>query len=377
MTRSFRPTQSRSFSSSFSNSGSYFGLVPYLNTMKQRPKPPRQLSFASLEFAQKKRVTRREKFLAEMEALVPWARLEGLIEPLYPTGGRVGRQPIGVPRMLRMYFLQQWFGLADEAVEDAIYDSQSMRDFVNIDLARESVPDATTLLKFRRLLEQHQLTAKLFEGINAHLCERGLLLREGTMVDATIIAAPPSTKNKDHERDAEMHQTKKGNEWHFGMKAHIGADADSGLVHSLHTTAANESDVAHTHAVLHGEETMVFLDAGYTGVDKREEVAQAQAEGKIRSDIEWSVARRRSTITKMADGTVKTLTQALERVKAQIRARVEHPFHVVKNLFHYKKVRYKGLAKNKAQLYSLFGLANLVIAKKRLLDLGPQGIGAS
>ena len=345
--------------------------------MKQRPKPPRQLSFASLEFAQKKRVTRREKFLAEMEALVPWARLEGLIEPLYPTGGRVGRQPIGVPRMLRMYFLQQWFGLADEAVEDAIYDSQSMRDFVNIDLARESVPDATTLLKFRRLIEQHQLTAKLFEGINAHLCERGLLLREGTMVDATIIAAPPSTKNKDHERDAEMHQTKKGNEWHFGMKAHIGADADSGLVHSLHTTAANESDVAHTHAVLHGEETMAFLDAGYTGVEKREEVAQAQAEGKIRSDIEWSVARRRSTITKMADGTVKTLTQALERVKAQIRARVEHPFHVVKNLFHYKKVRYKGLAKNKAQLYSLFGLANLVIAKKRLLDLGPQGIGAS
>jgi len=217
----------------------------------------------------------------------------------------------------------------------------------------------------------------LFEGINAHLGERGLLLREGTMVDATIIAAPPSTKNKDHERDAEMHQTKKGNEWHFGMKAHIGADADSGLVHSLHTTAANESDVAHTHAVLHGEETMAFLDAGYTGVDKREEVAQAQAEGKIRSDIEWSVARRRSTITKMADGTVKTLTQALERVKAQIRARVEHPFHVVKNLFHYKKVRYKGLAKNKAQLYSLFGLANLVIAKKRLLDLGPQGIGAS
>jgi transposase, IS5 family len=196
--------------------------------MKQRPPSPKQLSFASYEFGQKKRVTRREKFLAEMEQVVPWARLEALIEPMYPTGGRVGRQPIGV---WRMYFLQQWFGLADEALEDAIYDSQSMRDFVGIDLARESVPDATTLLKFRRLLEQHQLTAKLFEGINAHLAERGLLLREGTMVDATIIAAPPSTKNKDHERDPEMHQTKKGNEWHFGMKAHIGADADSDLVH--------------------------------------------------------------------------------------------------------------------------------------------------
>ena len=160
------------------------------------------------------------------------------------------------------------------------------------------------------------------------------------------------------------------------MKAHIGADADSGLVHSLHATAANESDVAHTHAVLHGEETMAFLDAGYTGVHKREEVVQAQIEGRIRSDIEWSVAQRRRKITKMAEGTIKTLTKALERVKAQIRARVEHPFHVVKNLFHYKKVHYKGLAKNKAQLYSLFGLANLVIAKKRLLNGVPLGISA-
>ena len=175
--------------------------------MKHRPPPSKQLSFASYEFAQKKRVTRREKFLAEMERVVPWARLEALIEPKYPTGGRVGRQPIGVARMLRMYFLQQWFGLADEALEDAIYDSQSMREFVGIDLARESVPDATTLLKFRRLLEEHGLTAQLFEGINAHLAERGLLLREGTMVDATIIAAPASTKNKDHARDPEMHQT--------------------------------------------------------------------------------------------------------------------------------------------------------------------------
>lgn len=344
--------------------------------MKQHPKSPKQLSFASYEFAQKKRVTRREKFLAEMEQVVPWTRLEALIEPLYPTSGRVGRPPKGVPLMLRMYFLQQWFGLADEALEDAIYDSQSMREFTGIDLSREAVPDATTLLKFRRLLEEHGLTAKLFEGINADLAERGLLLREGTMVDATIIAAPPSTKNEDKSRDPEMHQTKKGNEWHFGMKAHIGADADSGLVHSLHATPANESDVAHTHEVLHGQETMAFLDAGYTGVDKRPEVAQAQAEGKIRSDIEWNVAQRRSKITKMAEGTLKTLTKALERVKAQIRARVEHPFHVVKNLFHYKKVRYKGLAKNEAQLYSLFGLANLVIAKKKLLAMAPQGTGA-
>ena len=337
----------------------------------------KQTSFASLEYAGKKRKTRREKFLAEMEQIVPWAELIALIEPAYPSAGRVGRQPIGVARMLRMYFLQQWFGLADEALEDAIYDSQAMREFLGLDLARDPVPDATTLLRFRRLLEEHDLTATLFKGINAHLAERGLLLREGTMVDATIIAAPPSTKNKEHERDPEMHQTRKGNEWHFGMKAHIGADADSGLVHSLHTTAANESDVAHTHEVLHGEETTVFLDAGYTGVDKREEIVKAQADGEIRSDIRWHVAERRSKIAKMAEGTLKALTKAIERVKAQVRARVEHPFHVVKNLFHYKKVRYKGLAKNEAQLYSLFGLANLVLAKKKLLDGVPQGIGAS
>jgi IS5 family transposase len=344
--------------------------------MKHRPQPPKQLSFASCEFTQKKRVTRREKFLGEMEQVVPWARLEALIEPKYPTGGRVGRQPIGVSRMLRMYFLQQWFGLADEAVEDAIYDSQAMREFVGIDLLQQAVPDATTLLKFRRLLEAHALTAQLFDGINAHLTERGLLLREGTMVDATIIAAPPSTKNKDHARDPEMHQTKKGNEWHFGMKAHIGADADSGLVHSLHTTAANDSDVAHAHEVLHGQETEAFFDAGYTGVAKREEILQAQAEGEIRSDIQWHVAARRSTIKKMAEGPLKTLTQALERLKAQVRARVEHPFHVVKNLFRYKKTRYKGLAKNEAQLYSLFGLANLVLAKKRLMDWQAPGMSA-
>jgi IS5 family transposase len=344
--------------------------------MKHRPEPAKQLSFASYEYAQKKRVTRRERFLAEMEQVVPWARLEALIEPKYPTDGRVGRQPIGVARMLRMYFLQQWFGLADEAVEDAIYDSQSMREFVGIDLSHEAVPDATTLLKFRRLLEAHALTVQLFEGINAHLAERGLLLREGTMVDATIIAAPPSTKNREHARDPEMHQSRKGNEWHFGMKAHIGADADSGLVHSLHTTAANESDVAHTHELLHGQEAQAFLDAGYTGVAKRQEIVQAQAEGKIRSDIEWNVAQRRSTLTKMAEGMLKTLTQALERVKAQIRARVEHPFHVVKNLFKYKKVRYKGLTKNEAQLYSLFGLANLVLAKKSLMALQSAGAGA-
>ncbi|MCZ2078027.1 MAG: IS5 family transposase [Bryobacterales bacterium] len=335
--------------------------------MKKRPHASGQLSFAAYEFAQKKRTTRREKFLAEMERVVPWARLQARIEPLYPSTGRVGRQPIGVAKMLRMYCLQQWFGLSDEGLEDAIYDSQAMRGFLGIDLARESVPDATTLLKFRRLLEEHQLTRAIFEEIGAHLAERGLLMREGTMVDATIIEAPPSTKNRAHARDPEMHQTKKGNEWHFGMKAHIGADVESGLVHSLHTTPANESDVAHTHEVLHGEEQVVFADAGYTGVEKRAEVVQAQAAGALHAQISWQVAKRRSRITKMPEGKAKEVRQALERLKAQVRARVEHPFHVVKNLFRHRKTRYKGLAKNTAQLYSLFALANLVIAKRALM----------
>jgi IS5 family transposase len=308
-----------------------------------------------------------------MERVVPWERLRAVIEPLYPSAGRVGRQPIGVPRMLRMYCLQQWFGLSDEGLEDAIYDSQAMREFVGIDLAREAVPDATTLLKFRRLLEANRLTEAIFREINAHLAERGLLLREGTMVDATIIEAPSSTKNEAKARDAEMHQAKKGNAWHFGMKAHIGADADSGLVHSVQATAANESDVAHVHALLHGQETAVFADAGYTGADKRPEIVAAAASGEIREAIDWHVAKPRSAIAKMADGPAKDIRRALERLKARVRARVEHPFHVVKNRFRHRKTRYKGLAKNAAQLFSLFGLANLVIAKKRLMALERDG----
>jgi IS5 family transposase len=335
----------------------------------------KQTSFASLEYAGKKRKTRRERFLGEMERVVPWTVLIALIEPHYPKSGRVGRPPIGVPRMLRMYFLQQWYSLSDEGLEDAICDSQAMREFVGIDLAREQVPDATTLLKFRRLLEQHELTKAIFEEVNAHLGERGLLMREGTLVDATIIAAPSSTKNKDGERDPEMHQVKKGEQWHFGMKAHIGADADSGLVHSVDVTAAHESDIASTHALLHGQEQRVHADSGYTGVAKREEIVAAQAQGRIRKDIDWHVATKRGKIVSLAEGVHKELTVMLERKKAQIRARVEHPFHIVKNLFGHKKVSYKGLAKNRARMYSLFALANLVIAKRPLLRVA--GVSAS
>jgi IS5 family transposase len=324
----------------------------------------KQTSFSSAEFAAKKRLTRRERFLAEMEQVVPWAELEAVIAPVYPKGAR-GRPPIGLARMLRVYFVQQWYGLSDEAVEDAIYDSQSVRAFVGIDLARETAPDATTLLKFRRLLETNDLTQRMFMAINATLTQKGLLMRSGTIVDATIINAPPSTKNAEHARDGDMHQTKKGNEWYFGMKAHVGADAESGLVHSITTTSANVADVTETAALLHGEERVVFADAGYTGADKREELKD--------SDITWHIAARRSTIKKMdATRPLRAVLEALERAKASIRAKVEHPFHVVKNLFHHRKTRYKGLEKNTAQVFMLFGLANLVIAKKKLLTLHTQ-----
>ena len=303
----------------------------------------------------KEKVTRRERFLGEMQAAVPWARLVALIEPFYPPGKR-GRPPLGVGLMLRVYFLQQWYALADEALEDAIHDSRAMRAFIG----GEVVPDATTLLGFRHLLEEHDLTQKLFAEINALLSERGAFLREGTIVDATIIAAAPSTKNKAKERDPEMHQTKKGNTWHFGMKAHIGVDLGTGLVHTVVGTAANVSDVSQAHALLHGEEKLALGDAGYQGVAKRPEVAARFA------GVRWIVAAKRGKIKALAEGKLKEMTLAIEKTKAQLRALVEHPFHVLKNLFGYRKARYKGLAKNTAQLHSLFALANLVLVGRTL-----------
>jgi len=321
----------------------------------------KQMSFAQSEYAGKKKVTRRERFLGEMERVVPWTRLVAVIEPHYPKGER-GRPPIGIERMLRIYFLQQWYALADEALEDALYDSQAMRTFAGIDLSVEAVPDATTLLKFRHLLEAHDLTRAIFAEVSGLLSERKLLMKEGTIVDATIIAAPSSTKNARKERDPEMHQTKKGNQWHFGMKAHIGADAQSGLVHTVTGTAANVADIAQTHELLHGEEKTGYADAGYLGVEKREEII-IQCPG-----VEWHVAAKRGKVKAMAEGRLKELTQALEKAKAQVRARVEHPFHIIKNLFRHRKTRYRGLAKNTAQLHSLFALANLMIAKPSLLN---------
>ena len=324
-----------------------------------------QTSFSELEYAAKKKLTRRDRFLAEIEAVTPWAALEAEIAPFYPKGEGRGRPPIGLHRMLRMYIAQQCFGLSDEGIEDALYDSQAIRRFVGIDLARENAPDATTLLKFRRLLETNGLTRKVFEAINAHLAERGLILREGTIVDATFIAAPPSTKNKAKARDPEMHQAKKGNNWHFGMKAHIGVDAKSGLVHAVIGTAANVSDVSQTHALVHGEESDVFGDAGYQGVEKRPEHQGSTAD--------WHIAMKRGKRKALPKDAMGKLMERFEKLKASIRAKVEHPFHVLKNLFKHRKTRYRGLAKNEAQLFSLFGLVNLMLARKRLMALDAQG----
>jgi len=313
-----------------------------------------QPSFSQAEFADKKKITRREKFLTRMEALIPWAKLLAVIEPFYPKGER-GRPPIGLERMLRVYFLQQWYGLADEALEDALYDSQALQGFARIDLTAEGVPDATTLLKFRRRLETHDLCKGLFAAINTDLTARGLLLREGTLVDATLIAAPPSTKNKEKKRDPEMHQTRKGNQWYFGMKAHIGADRDSKLVHTVVVTAANVADITKTSELLHGQEQQVHADAGYTGVEKRAEIVALERK------IDWQIARKRGQIKAMAEGAEKETLKAVEKAKASVRAFVEHPFHILKNIFRHRKVRYRGLAKNGHQLYTLFGLANVVI----------------
>jgi len=324
-----------------------------------------QASFSDLEYAAKKKVTRRDRLLGEINAVTPWSALVAEIQPFYPKGEGRGRPPVGVERMLRMYIAQQCFGLSDEGVEGAIYDSQAIRGFVGIDLSRESAPDATTLLKFRRLLEENKLTERIFAAINTLLAVKGLILKEGTVVDATIIAAPSSTKNQSGERDPEMHQTKKGNQWHFGMKAHIGVDAGTGITHTLMTTPANAADVTQAHALLHGEEQLAFGDAGYQGVEKREENRGAS--------VTWHVALRPGKRRALPDTELGRLDEAIEQAKASVRAKVEHPFHIVKNIFQLKKVRYRGLAKNTAQLFTLFGLANLLIAKRYLFALHARG----
>jgi IS5 family transposase len=314
-----------------------------------------QLTFGDAEFAGKGRTTRKERFLAEMEQVVPWGKLERLIEADYPEAGK-GRRPYPLATMLRIHLMQNWFSLSDPAMEDALYDMPALRQFARLS-SLDAVPDETTILNFRHLIEENDLAPEIFGTVVKHLSRKGLMLKEGTMVDATIIEAPSSTKNASGERDPEMHQTKKGNDWFFGMKSHIGADVDSGLVHSVVTTAANESDVAQVADLLHGHETVVYGDGGYTGA----------ANYVDRKNIEWRIARRRSTVAKLARARDRVKAMRDEKRKAQVRAFVEHPFRIVKCVFGYVKVRFKGLAKNTAQVLTLFALANLYMARKKLM----------
>ncbi|NZA25892.1 IS5 family transposase [Luteimonas sp. SJ-92] len=317
-----------------------------------------QLTFGDAEGLGKGKRTRKEIFLAEMDQVVPWKALLALIEPHYPKTGRPGRQPYPLATMLRVHFLQQWYALSDPAMEEALYDTPVMRRFAGLG-GLDGIPDETTILNFRRLLETHDLGRQIFEQVNAHLSRKGQSLRAGTIVDATIIAAPSSTKNQDGERDPEMHQTKKGNQWYFGMKAHIGVDEESGLVHHVECTAANAADISQVHKLLHGKEGTVRGDSGYAGMDKREELQEVRAA--------FVVAEKPSKIRAMKNKRDRRYAERWEQYKASLRAKVEHPFRVVKQQFRHIKVRYRGLMKNTGQMLTLFALSNLWMARRHLL----------
>jgi IS5 family transposase len=324
---------------------------------------PEQLTLATEAdggFEAHRKPTRRDVFLAEMDKVVPWSELCAVIAPFYPkVRPEGGRRPVGLERMLRIHFLQQWYALSDPGVEEALYDSASMRRFVGIDLGREPAPDETTVCKFRHLLEKHGLAKELFKAVNRHLQAHGLKLSQGTIVDATILGAPSSTKNRDKARDPEMHQTKKGNQWYFGMKAHIGVDERTGLVHSVVTTAANVGDVTQVGNLLHGKEKIVFGDAGYMGAEKHAPAKRGR---------KWHIAAKRSKVKAIEDEVLRGLTEQVEHLKASIRSAVEHPFRVVKRQFGHAKARYRGLAKNGAQMLTLFALGNLWMTRKYLLE---------
>jgi IS5 family transposase len=301
--------------------------------------------------------TRKREFLDEMERVVPWAALLQVVEPYYPKA-KTGRPPFGIETMLRIHYLQQWFALSDPAMEEALHDMPVFREFAKLGDGVTRLPDETTILRFRHLLEKHDLATDMLRVVNDILQAKGLMMKKGTVVDATLIAAPSSTKNAEGERDPEMKQAKKGNQWYFGMKAHIGVDADSGLVHSVVGTAANVNDVTQAGALLHGEEEAAFGDAGYQGVHKRPEAAGPA----------WHVAMRPGLRRKLNPFIEpEFIAEQFERAKASVRAKVEHPFRVLKRQFGYTKVRYRGLKKNTAQVVTLFALSNLWMARRRLM----------
>jgi len=316
----------------------------------------RQQTLAEGGFEKYRKKTRKEQFLDEMEQIVPWKELTEVIEPYYPKPEGAGRRPLGIERMLRIHFLQHWFELSDPGAEEALYDSRAMRKFVGIDLGQEPVPDETTICKFRHLMERYNLGDELFRIVNVYLEENGMKVSRGTIVDATIINAPSSTKNKDKQRDPEMHQTRKGKQWYFGMKAHIGVDSKTKMIHSVAATAANVHDSRVLEDLLHGEETRVWGDSAYAGQKRviRESAPNA------RDFTQHKGSRHRQ---------LSETERSRNRNKSRVRAKVEHVFHVMKRQFGFTKVRYRGLAKNAHFLFVNCALINLVMGKKRLLRL--------
>jgi IS5 family transposase len=320
----------------------------------------KQLGFSDYEQTTAKKQTKREKFLVELEAVVPWDALIALIEPHYPKASKKGgRPPYPLATMLRIHLLQQWYSLSDPAMEDALIEVPTMRRFAGIDMITDRIPDETTILTFRHLLEKHRLGEQIFETVKAHLSNRDMTMRQGTIVDATLIAAPSSTKNKERKRDPEMHQTKKGNQWYFGMKVHLGVDKDSGLIHSVVTTSANVHDLTPAAELLHGDEEVVYADAGYQGIAKRREMA-----GKTTA---FRVAMRPGKRRVLPDTPEGRLWDLIETAKAHIRAKGEHPFRVIKQQFGFQKTRLRGMAKNSCKVNVLAALTNLFLARRQLL----------
>ena len=304
--------------------------------------------------------TRKQVFLKQMHQVVPWAALVELIAPYYPEG-RTGRPPFSLSTMLRIHLMQQWFTLSDPGMEEAFFDTPLYREFAQLE-AFSRLPDESTILRFRHRLEKHKLAEQVLATVNELLTERGLLLKAGTAVDATLIAAPTSTKNKDRARDPEMHSSKKGSQWYFGMNAHIGVDAESGLVHTVRGTCGHVSDIAEANTLLHGQERVAFGDAGYQGIEKRPDA---------KAEVTWHVAMRpgkRKALNK--ENEADAMIDKAEKLKAGIRAKVEHQFRVVKRQFGFVKVRYRGLKKNTAQLFTLFALSNLWMVRSKLIGAG-------
>lgn len=325
----------------------------------------KQQTFSDIEYSGRKRRTKREEFLDIMEEIIPWEEWIAYIKPYYYKGEK-GRPPKGIKKMLKMYLLQNWFNLSDEGVEEAIYDSYAMRKFMGIDFFKEQVPDATTLLKFRRIIEQNELGKVIFNAINTGLEKSGHIMKGGTIVDATIIDAPSSTKNKEKARDPEMKSTKKGSDWHFGMKMHMGVDAGSGYVHSIEATPANQHDITVASKLIRDSDEVVYGDSGYIGIEKRAEISQ----DKNKANIDYRINRRPKNSVKKQSGIGRQWERQIEHQKSSIRCKVEHPFLIVKRHFGYNKVVYRGISKNLNRFHILFGCANLLLCVRAGRDPG-------